>query len=243
MGPATPALASQRGRRRRVVDLTYRLVKDFPSFYGTEPVISDTVDFDFATTGFYSKSWTFPEHIGTHIDAPGHFAEGARLVDEIPAGDLIAPLVVVDIRNKAASDPNAMLEPRDLVRYERRHGRIPNGALVVMNSGWEDRYGNGDTFRGGSGFPDLNFPGFSYDAAEWLAVKRDPVGIGVDTMSIDPGDSEDFAVHFGFLATDRYGIENLTNLASAPPAGATAFVGAIPWEDGSGGPCRVLAVQ
>ena len=242
MGPAMPALAGAQRRGGRTIDLTYRLIKAFPDFYGNEPVITDVVDRDFATDGFYSKSWTFPEHIGTHMDAPGHFAQGARTVDELTADELIAPLVVVDIRRKVADDPNAMVEPEDLVRYERRHGRMPRGALVAMNSGWERSFdAGGDAFRGGAGYPDLNFPGFSIDATDWLVAKRDPVGIGVDTMSIDPGNSADFAVHFGFLATDRYGIENLTNLAHTPPAGAMVFVGAIPWEDGSGGPCRVIA--
>lgn len=243
VGPAMPAVATSRRPRRRTVDLTYRLVKDFPDFFGAEPVISDVIDFDYDSAGFYSKSWTFPEHIGTHMDAPGHFGPNARTVDELEADELIASLVVVDIRRKAADDPNAMVEPADLVRYERRYGRIPDGALVAMNSGWERKRVDADGYRGGAGFPDLNFPGFSVDATDWLVAKRDPVGIGVDTMSLDPGNSADFAVHYGFLPTERYGIENLTNLDHTPPAGATVFVGAIPWEDGSGGPCRVIATR
>lgn len=241
--PATAAPAAARGRAGRTVDLTYRLVKDFPSFYGTQPVISDVVTDDFATTGFYSKTWTFPEHIGTHLDAPGHFAQGAKLVDELDAAELIAPLVVVEIRDKADEDPNAMVEVDDLVSWERRHGRIPQGALVAMDSGWQERYGDPDTFLGGDGFPDLNFPGFSIDAAQWLAAHRDPVGIGVDTPSLDPGNSSTFPVHFGFLATNRYGVENLANLSAAPVRNGTVFIGAIPWEDGSGGPCRVIATR
>ncbi len=241
--PATARPSVPRRGRHRTVDLTYRLVKDFPSFYGTQPVIVDEVIDDFDTTGFYSKQWTFPEHIGTHLDAPGHFARGARLVDDLTAQELVAPLVVVDIRRMADEDPNAMVEPEDLVAWERGHGRIPRGALVAMDSGWEDRYGDPDTFLGGAGFPDLNFPGFSIDATDWLVAKRDPVGIGVDTPSLDPGNSTSFPVHFGFLATNRYGIENLANLGNAPAKNATVFVGAVPWEDGSGGPCRVIAVR
>lgn len=242
LAPAVPAQAARR-RNVRTVDLTHRLVKDFPDFYGNEPVISDVVDRDFASDGFYSKSWTFPEHIGTHMDAPGHFAQGAKTVDELTADELVAPLVVIDIRHKVADDPNAMVEPEDLVAWERGHGRIPEGALVAMYSGWDKRVDDGDAFRGGAGFPDLNFPGFSVDATDWLVARRDPVGIAVDTMSLDPGNSTDFAVHFGFLATNRYGVENLRNLGQVPAKGATVFVGAVPWEDGSGGPCRVIATR
>lgn len=237
--PAVPALA--RGRRgQAVVDLTHRLVKTFPSFLGPQAV-SDQVLFTIPDDGFYTKQWTFDEHIGTHLDTPGHFSLGMALVDELDPSTLIAPIAVVDIKEKAQNDVNATVEQADLVAYERRHGRIPRGALVCMNSGWESLVGDGDAFRGGTGFPDLNFPGFSKDATDWLVAHRDVVGIGVDTLSLDPGNSSTFDVHVSFLGAGKYGIENLANLDDIPAQGATAFVGVIPWEEGSGGPCRVLA--
>jgi kynurenine formamidase len=227
-------------RARRLVDLTHRLVRTFPSFFGP-PAVSDEVINDFATTGFFSKRWTLEEHVGTHLDTPGHFDEGNRLIDEIGPDELVAPIVVIDITAKAAADPNAVVTPEDLVAFERRYGRIPERALVCMDSGWSAKVDDGDAFRGGGGFPDLNFPGFSLDATEWLADRRDPVGIGVDTLSLDPGDSADFAVHSEFLGTGRYGIESLAHLDQIPPRGALAFVGPVPWEGGSGAPCRVIA--
>lgn len=240
--PAVPALAAPAsGKGKRVVDLTHRLVPEFPSFSGPQAVFDEvlsTVEDD----GFYTKRWTFDEHIGTHIDSPGHFSLGGTLVDALDPQTLVAPIVVVDIKRKAMDDPNATVEPVDLVRYERRHGRIPRGALVCMNSGWDSKVGDADTFRGGAGFPDLNFPGFSSDATDWLNAKRDIVGVGVDTMSLDPGNSADFAVHVSFLGSGRYGVENVANLDHIPTKGATAFVGPIPWEEGSGSPCRLLAV-
>lgn len=237
--PALPALAFP-NRAKRTVDLTHRLVRTFPSFFGQQ-VVFDTVINDFGTTGFFSKRWTFEEHIGTHIDTPGHFDQGNRLIDALTPGELVAPIVVIDIKDKVSDDPNAMVEPEDLMAFERRHGRIPERALVCMNSGWDQKVGDGDDFLGGSGFPDLNFPGFSVEATDWLVANRDPAAIGVDTISLDPGNSQTFAVHFGFLATGRYGIESLANLDAIPPRGALGFVGAVPWEDGSGAPCRVLA--
>ncbi len=237
-GPS-PAIARPR-KPKRTMDLTHHLVRTFPSFLGPQAVF-DQVLTDFATAGFFSKEWTLAEHIGTHVDSPGHFDEGNRLVDDLTAEDLIAPIVVIDIKRRAMDDPNTTVEPEDLIVFERRHGRIPSRALVCMDSGWSEKVGNGDEFRGGAGFPDLNFPGFSIEATEWLAANRDPVGIGVDTMSLDPGNSMTFDVHFGFLATGRYGVENLTNLHRIPPRGAVGFVGPIPWEEGSGAPCRVFA--
>lgn len=242
LAPAVPAVAASRsGRGKRIVDLTHRLIREFPSFLGPQAVF-DEVLFTIEDDGFYTKEWTFDEHIGTHIDTPGHFAAGGALVDALDPATLVAPIAVIDIKQKAMDDPNATVEPADLMSYERRHGRIPRGALVCMNSGWSSKVGDADDFRGGTGFPDLNFPGFSSDATDWLTSKRDIVGIGVDTMSLDPGNSQDFAVHVSFLATGRYGIENVANLDDIPAKGAEAFVGPIPWEDGSGSPCRVLAV-
>jgi kynurenine formamidase len=105
-----------------------------------------------------------------------------------------------------------------------------------MNSGWADKVDDGDDFRGGSGFPDLNFPGFSVDATDWLVTHRDPVGIGLDTMSLDPGDSATFDVHFGFLATGRYGIESMANQGQIPPRGR---LGSSVWFPGRTGPERL----
>ena len=238
-GSATPATAFPK-RARRTADLTHRLVRTFPSFFGPQAVFDEVVN-DFSTTGFFSKRWTFEEHIGTHIDTPGHFDEGNSLVDQIGPENLVAPVVVIDITAKAVEDPNAVVTPDDLVAFERRHGRIPDRALVCMDSGWAAKVDDGDAFRGGAGFPDLNFPGFSIDATDWLVARRDPVGIGLDTMSLDPGNSADFAVHVEFLASGRYGIESMANLDRIPPRGALAFVGPVPWEDGSGSPCRVIA--
>ena len=238
-GSATPAAAFPK-RARRTADLTHRLVRTFPSFFGPQVVFDEVVN-DFSTSGFFSKRWTLEEHIGTHIDTPGHFDEGNSLVDQIGPENLVAPVVVIDITAKAAEDPNAVVTPDDLVAFERRHGRIPDRALVCMNSGWAAKVDDGDAFRGGAGFPDLNFPGFSIDATDWLVAKRDPVGIGLDTMSLDPGNSADFAVHVEFLASGRYGIESMANLDRIPPRGTLAFVGPVPWEDGSGSPCRVIA--
>jgi kynurenine formamidase len=241
----SPADATfRRPRRRRVFDLTYRLTTDFPTFFGDDTGGTRTTLNDYDPDGFYIQGWDFQEQWGTHMDAPGHFGPEAWKVDQIPADHLVAPLAVVDIAAKARRDANATVEVKDLIRYERRHGRIPRGAFVAMNSGWEAKRGQGnDVFRGGTGFPDLNFPGFGIEAAMWLADRRDVVGIGVDTLSLDPGNSGDFAVHFGFLPTNRYGVENLAGLGGVPPRGTMVVVGAVPWQDGSGGPSRVLAIR
>jgi kynurenine formamidase len=148
---------------------------------------------------------------------------------------------VIDISSRAARDPDTAVTVDDLRRFERRRGRIPDGALVCMDSGWAAKVDDPLEFKGGDAFPNYHFPGFSLEAAMWLVERRDVTGIGVDTISLDPGNSQTFPVHVNFLATDRYGLEGLNNLDQIPPEGAVAYVGLIPWEKGSGGPCRVIA--
>lgn len=223
----------------RLQDLTHVFRAGFPVFAFDPPRRETLVTIP--TGGFYAQKWTFGEHTGTHMDAPGHFVTGGRLSPQITPAELIVPIVVIDIRERAASNPDAMVMRDDLQRFERRHGRIPDGALVAMDSGWAAKINDPLAFKGAPSFPGYHFPGFSLDAAMWLVENRNVVAIGVDTMSLDPGNSSTFPVHVNYLATDRYGLENLANLDQIPPRGATAYVGLIPWEEGSGGPCRVIA--
>jgi kynurenine formamidase len=228
-----------RPAKGRFQDLTHVFTEGFPVFTG-DPPARETL-FTIPTAGFYSQKWTFGEHSGTHMDAPGHFVLGGRLSPQITPQELLVPIVVVDISARAASNPDAVVTVDDVRGFERGHGRIPDGALVCMNSGWAAKVGDPIAFKGGAAFPNYHFPGFSLDAAMWLAQNRDVTAIGVDTLSLDPGNSTTFPVHSNFLATDRYGLENVNNLDKIPPRGALAYVGLIPWQEGSGGPCRVIA--
>jgi kynurenine formamidase len=228
-----------RHKKERLQDLTHVFFAGFPVFTFDPPRKRTLVTIP--SGGFYSQEWTFGEHSGTHMDAPGHFVTGGRFSPEITPQELLVPIVVVDISERAERDPNTMLTVDDLRRFERRHGRIPEGALVCMDSGWATKVRDSRAFKGGDAFPDYNFPGYSLDAAMWLVERREVTAIGVDTLSLDPGNSSTFPVHVNFLATDRYGLENLANLDRIPPRGAVAYVGLIPWEEGSGGPCRVIA--
>ena len=230
-----------KGKFKAVQDLTHVFREGFPVFSGPEPSREDL--FTFARNGFYSQRWTFGEHSGTHMDAPGHFIPGARLTPAITPQELIVPLAVIDISRKAARNPDAVVTLDDLRDFEHGNGRIKRRSLVAMYSGWDAKVDNEGAFKGGPAFPNYHFPGWSDEAARWLIAERDITALGVDTMSLDPGNSTTFPVHFTLLGANRYGLENLANLGKVRPRGATAFVGVVPWEQGSGGPCRVVAVR
>lgn len=245
--PAAPA-AARRIRPRRMADLTHTYTVDMPT-YGPEKPSRETME-EFPEQpegefGFYNQRWTFTEHTGTHIDAPGHVIGGGRRAPDLTPEELLAPAVVVDIRAKASEDPNAVVTVDDLVAFERRHGRIPDGAAVLMDSGWASRWDGGDlAYRGTSSLDEwpFNFPGFSAEACEFLVHHRDIVGVGVDTLSTDPGNSTGFPAHEVLGRAGRWGLENVANLDELPPRGATIVVGLVPWEEGSGGPARVVAM-
>jgi kynurenine formamidase len=227
-------------RRRGLCDLTYPLTTSFPAFAPGEEAVRRTVA-TIADNGYYMQEWRIIEHIGTHVDAPGHFTAGGRLSPELRPSELILPAVVIDIAHRAARDPDTTVTVEDLRAFERRHGRIPRDAAVLMYSGWGAKVGDADAYRGTDAGGTLHFPGFSPDACEWLLRHRRVRSLGVDTLSIDPGDSATFDTHLILTGADRYGLENLANLDRIPPRGTTIVVGLIPYQDGSGGQARVFA--
>jgi kynurenine formamidase len=242
---ALPGAASGRGRGRsrrgeKLVDLTHVFREDFPAFPGAPASSRETV-VTIPANGFYGQVWTIWEHICTHVDVPAHFIVEGRSSPELPIEELIAPVVVVDISERVAREPDTVVTPDDLARFERRHGRIPRNALVAMYSGWETRAGSVEAYQNMDAGGTMRFPGFGVDAVTWLLERRRIRGIGVDTMSLDHGSSTTFDAHLTVLGADRYGVENLRNLKRLPPRGATIVVGLIPWLEGSGGACRAFA--
>ncbi len=221
----------------KAVDLTHTLDDKFPT-YGGKPGIAMEKLVDFKKDGYTIFKVTFEEHSGTHIDAPLHFTEAGTSVADLAADTLVCPLCVIDIKNKAKDDANAMVSKADIEAWVSANGAIPKGACVAMNSGWASKVGDA-AYRN---TPDGNFafPGFAKEATEMLA-EMGVASIAVDTLSLDPGNSKDFAVHYSWLPGGRYGIENVANLDAVPAKGATVFVGAPKHGGGTGGPARIIA--
>lgn len=223
----------------KAIDLTHTLAPAFPTFSG-DPAIAITPKYAIDKNGYNLNIWTLEEHVGTHMDVPLHFSKpGAMSVDEIPIDRLVVPLVVLDVKAKAAADPDYAVTPDDILAFEAAHGAIPAGACVAMNSGWDAKAGS-DAFRGADA-AGLHFPGFSKAATDLLAEKN-AGGIAVDTLSLDPGQSKDFAVHYSWLPSGHWGMECVANLDALPPTGATLVVGAPKVKGGTGGPTRLIAL-
>ncbi len=225
-----------------VVDLTHVLSPRTPLFPAYDPVrVADKFAVD--TDGFYVRSWAFDEHSGTHVDAPAHFATGAATVDAIPATELVLPLAVLDVRERLGGDPDGVAVADDVLDWERRHGPLPDRCAVAVLTGWGERAGDPTAYLNADDAGVLHSPGLSAQLTEFLKADRPGVrAIGLDTASLDPGVSTDFAAHVSWLPSGRYGIENLARLEAVPPAGATLVVGVTPFEAGSGGPARILAL-
>ncbi|MCP2315640.1 Kynurenine formamidase [Nocardia amikacinitolerans] len=225
-----------------VRDLTHAVGPDFPVFnlYVRQPV-QRQVMFE-EIIGFNTAEWTMNEHTGTHIDVPAHSQRGLARADAIPVENLVAPLCVVRIAERAAQDTTTELHVEDLLDWERRNGRIPDGAFVAMDTGWYHRVHDPAAYLP---FDPLRLalliPGIGPDAAEFLLTERSIVGFGTDTSSLDVGTRFEPMVHRMLLRSGRYGIENLAALDTVPESGATLVVGAAKLRGGFGAPARVLA--
>jgi len=234
---ATPALAAGHGK---VHDMTHELYPEFPTYFG-EPGFASEQLFNFADNGFNLNRLTINEHTGTHMDAPIHFSADGQTVAEIPVESLVVPLCIIDVREGAAANADYQVTPTDLKAYMAKHGPIPDKACVAMLSGWGAKVDT-DGFRNVGDDEKMHFPGFHVEAAQMLMEETGAVGMAVDTLSLDYGASADFATHYAWLPTNRWGIENIANLESVPPAGATLVVGAPKNRGGTGGPTRIFAM-
>jgi len=232
----------------RIVDLGHPYNED-TLYWPTSPSRFELRELSYGDTDggwFYSAfSICTPEHGGTHLDAPRHFAEDGLTTDAVPLENLIAPGVVIDISAKTAEDPDYRLTARDVAEFEAEHGTIAAGSIVLLRTGWSrfwpdaKQYLGDDTPGDASG---LHFPSYGADAARVLVEDRNVAIIGIDTASIDYGASRDFPVHRIAAERDVAGLENLTGLEQLPASGFTVVALPMKIEGGSGGPARVVAL-
>jgi kynurenine formamidase len=230
------------------VDLTHEFSADSLSWPTADRFQLEVVSEGVTPLGYYYAANRFraAEHGGTHIDAPVHFFEGGRTVDQIPLDDLIGPAVVVDVSARALADRDYEVSVTDLTNWEITFGRIPDGAIVLLRTRygafWPDaeRY-LGTAKRGLDGAAELHFPGLHPNAAQWLVTNRHIGAIGIDTASIDHGPSTLFESHRILFGSDIPALENVANLERLPPTGSVVFALPMKIAGGSGAPLRIVA--
>lgn len=242
LGPGAALHAEDLGRTvtaRRVIDLTHQMHPAMAFWPGGVPFrMERLVDYD---KGYRLHRFEMGENTGTHVDAPSHFVPGRRSIEQLPLAQLIVPAVMIDARTQATANADYRLSAADIERWEAQHGRVPEGALVILNTGWHKRFADPKAYTNMDLAGRMRFPGYGEDAAR-LLVARGVVGIGIDTLSLDPGSSTDFATHKVMLGADRYQIENLANLDALSPIGATVVVGVLPVRGGTQAQARVIAL-
>ena len=240
----------------QVVDLTRSRLIDLTHPYNAQTIYWPTASTRFsleklaygpAPGGYFYASYSFstPEHGGTHLDAPLHFSERGRSTDLVPLDQLIARAVVIDASSRADANPDFRLSADDVLAFERQHGRIAAGTIVLLRTGWSRRWPDVKAYLGDDTPGDaskLRFPSYGEDAARLLVEERRAGALGVDTASIDYGRSTDFVVHRVAAAQQVVGLENLTNLDQVPATGAIVIALPIKIEGGSGGPLRIVAL-
>jgi kynurenine formamidase len=232
----------------RAVDLTYPF-DEKTIYWPTSPTTFELKRLAYGKTegGYFysSNSFCSPEHGGTHLDAPIHFGEGKRTADQIPVEQLIGPAVVIDVSAKAAADADYRLTLEDVRAWEAKHGRIQQDAIVLLRTGWGQRWPDRKRYLGDDKPGDasnLHFPSYGAESARYLVEQRKVGALGVDTASIDHGPSKDFIVHQIALGANVPGLENVAHLEELPETGAWVIALPMKIAGGSGGPVRIVGL-
>lgn len=221
-----------------LIDLTHTLSADSPSWNGSCG-FAHTIKGDYTANSeevsFRVQQIKMHAGIGTHIDAPAHCTPGGLCIDALPLEQLIAPCVCIDVSKKALANPLFVTSADEIMQFEKQHGRIPKGSIVVVRTGWDKYWNDRERYRN-----QLQFPSIAQDAAE-LLLERGVVGLGVDTLTPDLPESG-YPVHKAFLGSGKYLIENLALDARLPVKGSYLFALPIKTLDGTEAPARCIAL-
>ena len=233
--------AERPARAGKVIDLTHILSGNLPDFHQGDSAFSYQSVYTIKKDGYAGGRFCTPEHYGTHVDAPSHFIEGGDSIDKLAAQKLIAPCVVIDVRQQVKNNPDYELTVDDVKAFE-AGGSVPAGAIVLLLTGWSERWQTPSLYRNADSGGTMHFPAFSPQAAAYLVNDRHIGALGLDTISADYGLSKSYGVHKTVLGQGLYIIENLDHLDRLPARGAQIICAPLPLENGTGSPARVLAV-
>lgn len=248
-GPQERAAERLFSEQARWIDLTYPFNSQTIYWPTSRGFSLEKVAEGITPGGYYyaANNISMAEHGGTHLDAPVHFAQGRHTTDQIPLEQLMGPVVVVDVAAKAAANADYLITVGDLEAFEAEHGRIPDGAIVLFRTGWGSRWPDrerylGTAVSGEQAVAQLHFPGLDSAAARWLVTRRRIDAVGIDTPSIDYGQSSSFYSHRILFDANIPAFENVAHLDQLPQTGAYLIALPMKIERGSGGPVRIVAV-
>ena len=232
---------------KKVVDLTYAFTAETIYWPTNKTFVHEKTAWGINKQGYWYSSANIAasEHGGTHLDAPIHFSEKGWTSDQIPIDRLMGPVFVIDVSASCAENPDYQMQVADIDRWEKKNGRIPSDAIVLMRSGWGKYWPDKKKYIGNDKPNDatnLHFPGISKEAAEFLVKERKIKGFGLDTASMDPGTSQDFMAHRIFGGANVFGLENVAHLEQVPEKGALLIALPMKIEEGTGGPTRIIAL-
>lgn len=225
-----------------VIDATQLFSATTPTWPGLTRLLRCPTS-QFKSDDYFAEAYVFGGGYGTHTDSPMHFCEGQKSISDLDVSELVSPLVLIDVEKEVISNSDYALSMKDVQAWEAQYGTIPAGALVVMRTGWSSRWNDEEKFRNVGADGKMHFPGFSTEVATFLTTERDIHGIGIDTLSLDVGTSDDFAVHLINLGAGKYQVENL-NLSDTriPASGAQIIVSPMKLEGAPEAPTRVYVV-
>lgn len=229
------------------VDLTHDFSEQTVYWVTAEPFRRTTVSEGITPGGFYYSAYNYSaaEHGGTHLDSPIHFAEGKKTVEQIELDQLIGPAVKIDVSAKAAVDRDYLVSVEDIAAWEKANGEIPVGSIILFQTGFGKRWPDpkaylGTDQKGPDAVKDLHFPGLHPEAASWLIQNRPPKAVGIDTASIDRGQSTLFEAHVALMTKNIPAFENVANLENLPSKGFQVIALPMKIKGGSGGPLRIV---
>lgn len=222
-----------------IVDLTQRIAREIPVWPG-DPAVEIAVHATIDRDGYLLERIGIGAHTGTHVGVAAHMRRGGTTVDALPATSLVLAAFVIDVRDRC--DERYRLTIDDVIAFEAVNGRIAERSAVLLCTGWSGRWPDPLAYLGSVDGSRLAWPGYSLEAARFLATQRSVMALGIDTHGIDAGDDAALSVNRWWLDGERYHIENLTRLDQVPPTGASLVVGALPLAGCSGAPARVIAV-
>lgn len=223
----------------KFVELTHALSPETTHWSGFDPMeITTKFTLD---DGFFVQEFKTVTQYGTHIDAPGHFVAGMRLLDKIRPDEMVLPLCVVDISDKAKEDEDYSVTVKDFKKWEAEYGEIPEGCFVALRTDWSKREDLDNCDADGN----KHYPGWSMEALKFLIEERNIAALGHETSDTDPavlGARDGLIMEYYVLEQDRYQIELMNNLSDVPPKGALIFCGFPKGKDFAGFPARCIAI-